>query len=195
MRSFNRGSGERDNATVAFFSVLFEAFCNNAVAAVALCLLCELFEEATSLIVKIGCAEMTVELLCELDKLVQLVESPVFASMRLQLLEPGKNQKLFGSLFALLMILPQSAAFVTLHRRLSAATAAPLSLAVVVGSGMDTQKSALGFDMTALFEEIQRRHARFREIIRIEDDRKSLAEETRSGRKLLDGIRKKVTLM
>ena len=70
-----------------FFVTLYTASCHNSVATVTLCLLCELYEHATTLLRIIAASEMTVDSLCELDKLVQLVESPVFAPLRLKLLE------------------------------------------------------------------------------------------------------------
>lgn len=85
LRTFRRAESA-DPVIAAFFVTLYEAFCHNAVATVSLCLLCELYEHATTLLVIIGGMDMTVDFLCELDKLVQLIESPVFASMRLQLL-------------------------------------------------------------------------------------------------------------
>jgi hypothetical protein len=108
-----------------------------------------MYEHAALLLTIVANYEMTVDFLCEMDKvrykpplhvdralwvsyyhrwfnrcllspshvqLVQLVESPVFASLRLQLLDPQQYPFLFRALYALLMILPQSAAFVTLQR-------------------------------------------------------------------------------
>lgn len=75
------------------------------------------------------------QLLVQIDKLVQLIESPVFtcasrqffkgssdclADLRLQLLEPEKHPFLFKCLYGLLMTLPQSTAFVSLRNRLNA---------------------------------------------------------------------------
>lgn len=83
---------------------------------------------------------MTVALLVQIDKLVMLIESPIFtcklasglnttmmrcltsnnAALRLQLLEPEKYPYLFKCLYGLLMLLPQSSAFVSLRNRLNA---------------------------------------------------------------------------
>ncbi|KAI9604958.1 hypothetical protein H4Q26_002928 [Puccinia striiformis f. sp. tritici PST-130] len=63
---------------------------------------------------------MTVGLLIQVDKLVQLLESPVFTSLRLQLLEPDKYPFLYKALYGILMLLPQSSAFATLRNRLGA---------------------------------------------------------------------------
>ncbi len=54
-----------------------------------------------------------------MDKLVQIMESPVFSFLRLQLLEPDKHPYLFKSLYGILMLLPQSTAFKTLQNRLN----------------------------------------------------------------------------
>ena len=84
--------------------------------------------------------EITVQLLVQIDKLVQLIESPVFtctcylwaimplvlmaerhrADLRLQLLEPDKYPHLYKCLYGLLMLLPQSSAFYSLRNRLNA---------------------------------------------------------------------------
>ncbi|KAF9902278.1 hypothetical protein EC991_005073 [Linnemannia zychae] len=63
--------------------------------------------------------EITVNLLIQVDKLVQLIESPVFTYLRLQLLEPERYPHLFKCLYGLLMLLPQSTAFATLRNRLT----------------------------------------------------------------------------
>lgn len=83
--------------------------------------------------------ELTVQLLVQIDKLVMLIESPVFTciyihsfvvshlneadeaislDLRLQLLEPDKYPWLPKCLYGLLMILPQSTAFISLRARL-----------------------------------------------------------------------------
>jgi len=62
---------------------------------------------------------MTVNMLIQIDKLVQLLESPVFTYLRLQLLEPEKYPHLYKCLYGLLMLLPQSSAFAALKNRLN----------------------------------------------------------------------------
>ncbi len=110
LRTFHRAGEPTSPATAQLFAILYEAFAHNAVASVSLCLLCELYEHAAMLLTIVAGYEMTVDFLCEMDKLVQLVESPVFAPLRLQLLDPQQHPHLFRALYALLMILPQSAA-------------------------------------------------------------------------------------
>ena len=78
-----------------FFVALFRSWCHNAVSTFSLCLLAQAYEQAYHLL-QILCAflllsslkkltvfrsaelEMTVNMLIQIDKLVQLLESPVF---------------------------------------------------------------------------------------------------------------------
>lgn len=81
---------------------------------------------------------MTVNTLIQIDKLVQLLESPVFTceqslwsvrastdivDLRLQLLEPERYPHLYKCLYGLLMLLPQSSAFAALKNRLNSVSA------------------------------------------------------------------------
>ncbi|XP_033222290.1 protein VAC14 homolog isoform X2 [Belonocnema kinseyi] len=102
------------------FVCLYESWSHNPVATVALCLLSQNYAHACDLIKAFENIEVTVELLTEIDKLVQLIESPIFTYLRLELLERETNESLVRALYGILMILPQSEAFATLHRRLTA---------------------------------------------------------------------------
>jgi vacuole morphology and inheritance protein 14 len=78
-------------------------------------------------------------MLIQIDKLVQLLESPVFTcrmrtsliinpanmtiDLRLQLLEPERYPHLYKCLYGLLMLLPQSSAFAALKNRLNSVSA------------------------------------------------------------------------
>ncbi|KVH97699.1 Armadillo-like helical, partial [Cynara cardunculus var. scolymus] len=63
--------------------------------------------------------DINVRFLVQLDKLIHLLETPIFAYLRLQLLEPGRYIWLLKALYGLLMLLPQqSAAFKILRTRL-----------------------------------------------------------------------------
>ncbi|XP_061556335.1 protein VAC14 homolog isoform X2 [Phycodurus eques] len=76
------------------------------------------YKHAYDLIQKFGGLEVTVDFLMEVDKLVQLVESPIFTYLRLQLLDVEGNPYLIKALYGLLMLLPQSQAFQLLSHRL-----------------------------------------------------------------------------
>lgn len=108
------------------FVRLFNAYCHNPVSTFSLCLLSQCYELASALIFQIAEIEPTVSSLMQIDKLVQLLESPIFIHLRLQLLEPKRYPFLFKSLYGLLMLLPQSSAFKSLHSRLN--SVAPIGL-------------------------------------------------------------------
>jgi vacuole morphology and inheritance protein 14 len=62
----------------AFFVALFRSWCHNAVATFSLCLLAQAYEQAYQLLQIFAELDMTVHMLIQIDKLVQLLESPVF---------------------------------------------------------------------------------------------------------------------
>ncbi|OAK94733.1 ARM repeat-containing protein [Phaeosphaeriaceae sp. SRC1lsM3a] len=107
----------------SFFVTLFKAWCHNAVATFSLCLLAQAYEQAYHLLQVFADMEMTVNTLIQIDKLVQLLESPVFTYLRIQLLEPEKYPHLYKCLYGLLMLLPQSSAFAALKNRLNSVSA------------------------------------------------------------------------
>ncbi|KAF5358988.1 hypothetical protein D9758_004832 [Tetrapyrgos nigripes] len=108
----------------ALFTTLYRSWCHNAVAVFSLCLLAQAYEHASNLLYIFADLEITVPILVQIDKLVQLIESPVFTYIRLQLLEPDRYPHLFKCLYGLLMLLPQSSAFVSLRSRLNAVNSA-----------------------------------------------------------------------
>lgn len=121
LRKRLRNLDSRDGQT--FFTVLFKAWCVNSVATFSLCLLAQAYEQAYNLL-QIFCEiEMTVNMLIQIDKLVQLLESPVFTYLRMQLLEPERHPNLYKCMYGLLMLLPQSSAFAALKNRLNSVSA------------------------------------------------------------------------
>lgn len=62
----------------ALFTTLYRSWCHNAVAVFSLCLLAQAYEHASSLLYIFAELEITVPMLVQIDKLVQLIESPVF---------------------------------------------------------------------------------------------------------------------
>jgi len=86
-------------------------------------------------------------MLIQIDKLVQLLESPVFTYLRLQLLEPERYPFLYKCLYGLLMLLPQSSAFAALKNRLNSVSAIGyLHVAAVggaTGPGAGARESSL----------------------------------------------------
>lgn len=53
-------------------------------------------------------SEETIGLLVQLDRLVQLLEAPLFVPLRMHLIEPARHPHLVKALFTILMVLPQS---------------------------------------------------------------------------------------
>lgn len=102
------------------FSALFECWCYNPVSAISLCLLTSNYELAYLIIKSLSEIDVNYDLFAQLDILIQLIESPIFLRLRLQLLEPEKNPYLNKCLYGILMILPQSSTYNTLKNRLSA---------------------------------------------------------------------------
>jgi vacuole morphology and inheritance protein 14 len=84
----------------------------------ALCLLSQNYEHAAELASRLSDLDLTVDILTELDRLIQLLESPVLAYVRMDLLSAANQRPLASTLSALLMLLPQTEAFNTLHKRL-----------------------------------------------------------------------------
>jgi vacuole morphology and inheritance protein 14 len=76
MRKRLRNLETKDGQT--FFVALFRSWCYNSVATFSLCLLAQAYEQAYNLLQIFADLEMTVTMLIQIDKLVQLIESPVF---------------------------------------------------------------------------------------------------------------------
>ncbi|XP_023678505.1 protein VAC14 homolog [Paramormyrops kingsleyae] len=108
----------RTQESCDLFCCLYRSWCHNPVATVSLCFLTQNYQHAYDLIQKFGDLEVTVDFLMEVDKLVQLIESPIFTYLRLQLLDVENNPYLIKALYGLLMLLPQSQAFQMLSHRL-----------------------------------------------------------------------------
>jgi len=178
----SRGA-DHENATGArLFLALYPCWCHSAVSTVALCLLSRAYAHAAHVARSMGDAEseVTVRALVQIDQLVHLIESPVFANLRLRLLEPNAHPDLMRGLYALLMLLPQSDAFRTLHARLGAVPTLALSrLDVVDGEdgGTGTKSGGTGgcldgseVDLEALsatYAEVRGRHVRAAEERRV----------------------------
>jgi vacuole morphology and inheritance protein 14 len=111
---------------------LYPCWCFDATAAVALCLLTTTYGQAFRLVVLMGNSEISPQALVQIDRLVQLLESPVFSFLRIALLHPIQNAALVKTLFGLQMVLPQaSPQYKALHARLkSVPSVAQLDLVV-----------------------------------------------------------------
>ncbi|XP_044290050.1 protein VAC14 homolog isoform X2 [Varanus komodoensis] len=107
----------RTPESLELFCCLYRSWCHNPVTTVSLCFLTQNYKHAYDLIQKFD-LELTVDFLIEVDKLVQLIECPIFTYLRLQLLDVKGHPYLLKALYGLLMLLPQSSAFQLLSHRL-----------------------------------------------------------------------------
>ena len=106
------------------------------VATLALCLLAGCYSHAGDIITAIGEQEVTVDMLTELDRLVQLLESPIFTFVRMEVSLVSRchdvtrcdrvmsqlldgDHELLSAMYGLLMLLPQSDAFHLVKGRLA----------------------------------------------------------------------------
>lgn len=111
-------SSEDDPEVTSFFHTLYDAWRLSPIAALTLCLLTNNYKNACEIVTSISQTDITVDTLTQIDWVVQLIESPVFAPLRMRLLNIGSNQYLLQALYGLLMILPQSEAYRRLGHRL-----------------------------------------------------------------------------
>ncbi len=107
--------------TTSLFVTLLLSWVSDPLSAVSLALWCEQYELAHRLCQRLAAAQSscTENFLNQLDQLVHLFESPVFLRARMHLLTPRKFPDLVKTLVALCMMLPQSAAFDLLQKRLA----------------------------------------------------------------------------
>ncbi|XP_062465271.1 protein VAC14 homolog isoform X4 [Pezoporus occidentalis] len=144
------------------FCCLYRSWCHNPVTTVSLCFLTQNYKHAYDLIQKFGDLDITVDFLTEVDKLVQLIECPIFTYLRLQMLDVKKNPYLIKALYGLLMLLPQSSAFQLLSHRLQCVPNPELLQ-------MDSTKATTGLRGTSVsninytellqhFEKVQNKH-------------------------------------
>ena len=160
----------RNEDSCALFRCLYRCWSHNPVATVSLCFLSQRYKHACELLLKFGSLEVNAEFLTQIDKLVQMIESPIFMFLRLQLLDTDTNYYLLKALYGLLMLLPQSAAFTLLRARLDCVPNVhqlPPYKCVAAVSGAETDSSIsqpLEIDFSELldhFVSIQSAHAAF----------------------------------
>jgi len=161
-------SGTRNSVQV--FESLFRCWCHSPVATFSLCLLARAYGVAFALVQKFSELEVTVGFLMQIDKLVQLLESPVFVHLRLQLLdvESPHHAPLLKSCYGLLMLLPQSDAFRSLNDRLTTVCNLRDNLGIPPTLSSAQKKSRLGLlskrqhDLLAHFDKIMDLHRKMR---------------------------------
>jgi vacuole morphology and inheritance protein 14 len=170
---FQRDGTDSERET---FFALFACWSHNPVATFSLCLLSQAYDLSARLIFRFAEVDVTVGFLMQIDKLVQLLESPIFIPLRLHLLDVNTKHyvHLLKSLYGLLMLLPQSQAYKMLSERLTTISSLQLHMGGVAhaspseatkGSAKGAESSDTGLHEKLLkeFEEVQARHSSFRQ--------------------------------
>ncbi|KAK8958871.1 hypothetical protein KSP40_PGU002948 [Platanthera guangdongensis] len=101
------------------FLSLYSSWCHSPMATISLCLLAQAYHHTSAVIQSLGEEDINIKFLMQLDKLIRLLEAPMFTYLRLQLLDPSGFPWLLRTLYGLLKLLPQQcAAFKILRTRL-----------------------------------------------------------------------------
>ncbi|KAI9702637.1 MAG: hypothetical protein M1820_006143 [Bogoriella megaspora] len=189
LRKRLRNLDSKDGQTL--FVTLFRSWCHNAVATFSLCLLAQAYEQAYHLLqIFADQIEITVTILVQIDKLVQLLESPVFTYLRLQLLEPERFPHLYKCLYGVLMLLPQSSAFAALKNRLNSVSAigylhTPGASVPSRVSAPPTPASAVGFEGRTRFKAREEGAIKWSELL---EKFKSVQERARRAQRRSAGL-------
>ena len=149
-RSLSNAPLEDDDKDGTVFATLFHCWCHNPVATFSLCLLAKTYDLSFALVKRFSdMDDISVGFLMQIDKLVHLLESPIFVHMRLQLLnvESPYHAQLLKSIYGLLMCLPQGEAFRILNDRLTAVCNLRDNLGV---SSLDLGSRGEGDDVAAI---------------------------------------------
>lgn len=123
----NKVNNTRDERQAQLFHILLKTFAHDCVAAITLCLWSGAFRTASLYIQRINPLDLDLMFFLELDRLIELIERPIFRDLHISLLEGEENPALEGSgamlyrvLKSLLMLLPQSTSYHILQQRLLA---------------------------------------------------------------------------
>ena len=122
----SKGSTERDRQMSRVFHILLHSFSHNLASAISLCLWSGAFKTASLVLNIIDPLDINLVFLLEIDKLVELLERPLFRHLHIRMLErdsdanaEGSGAMLFKTLKSLSMIIPQSTCFRILRDRLT----------------------------------------------------------------------------
>jgi hypothetical protein len=107
-----------NNKNDNLFEKLFYLWSFNPFTAVLLTMYCNYFELSYYLALELSKIKLQENDYIELCQIVQIFESSLFNNIRIKLLRPKKNIFLVKTLYALLMMLPQSNAFDALNNRI-----------------------------------------------------------------------------
>lgn len=114
------------------FFRLFKTWSYNPISTLTLCLLSKNYKLAYNLLPRFSLIEMDTNKLIALGSLVQLIESPGFINLRIELTRQDEASKyLLKTLQGVLMLLPLSKSFQSLKKRLQCISIAPFEVDLV----------------------------------------------------------------
>ncbi|KAL3923350.1 MAG: hypothetical protein SGARI_006237, partial [Bacillariaceae sp.] len=120
-----RESEQKDRRRTRLFHILLHSFAHNLVAVTSLCLWGGACRTASLFLKNIDPLDINLVFLLELDKLVEMIERPLFRHLHVRMLETdlnplkeGSGTMLFQTLKCILMLMPQSACYSILRDRL-----------------------------------------------------------------------------
>jgi hypothetical protein len=120
-----KSESERDDQRLRLFHILLHSFAHNLAATISLSFWAGANRTAYLSVIQIDTLDLNLKLLLEIDRLVEMLERPLFRHLHVRMLErdtdpwgEGSGSMLFQALKALLMILPQSTCFKVLKDRL-----------------------------------------------------------------------------
>lgn len=79
--------------SASLFECLYKSWAHCPVSTMSLCLLAQCYQHVSDLVIQFANLEITVEFLTEMDKLVQLIESPIFACKFFKWNAPQESHK------------------------------------------------------------------------------------------------------
>lgn len=116
---------ESDRRKKQLFHILLHSFSHNLAASLSLCLWGGAFRTASTFLQHIDPLDINLIFLVEVDKLVEMLERPLFRHLQVRMLEcdsnpgsEGSGNMLFRTLKSLLMLVPQSTCYRILRDRL-----------------------------------------------------------------------------
>ena len=107
-----------DKKEYNLFEKIFCLWALNPFTVVLLCMYCKYFELSYYLTLELSKIKLQKNDYIELCQIVQIFESSIFNNIRIKLINPKKNIFLVKTLYALLMLLPQSNSFDSLNNRI-----------------------------------------------------------------------------
>jgi hypothetical protein len=122
---YGRETDETDRKRIRLFHILLHSFAHNLVAATSLCLWGGACRTASLFLKNVDPIDINLVFLLELDKLVEMIERPLFRHLHVRMLDTdpdplseGSGTMLFQTLKCLLMLVPQSTSYNVLRDRL-----------------------------------------------------------------------------